>query len=249
MGLTTSTKTVGAVARRHGRPLVIGLLGVVALVSASCAGGGQPRAIKPVHSKASALVKTDSVTSTTHPPPTTTTTAPDPKTSAGTFVPAVQPAPAPAPATTTTTTDPLPPGCVWTDFAAKVSTDQGSYSAGQPVQITLVLENAGPACTVNSTGYACPLINIDNSAGALVWSSAAPISTGCPSTFTGPTVLAANWSQSFPVTWGQDACTPGQAACPGPQVPPGSYRVTGMSGGGSSQIPAGPPVVINLAAA
>jgi hypothetical protein len=248
MGLTMATKRGGAVARRHARrPLVIGLLGVVAVVSASCAGGPHHVATKPVHPKASAMVKTDPATSTTDPSPTTTTTAPAPKTSANPFVPAVQPAPAPA--TTTTTTDPLPPGCIWTDFAAKVSTNQGSYSAGQPVQITLVLENAGPACTVNSTGYACPLVNIDNAAGALVWSSAAPTSTGCPSTFTGPTVLAANWSQSFPVTWGQDTCVPGQAACPGPQVPPGSYRVTGMSGGGSSQIPAGPPVVINLVAA
>jgi hypothetical protein len=59
-------------------------------------------------------------------------------------------------------------------------------------------------------------------------------------------VLAANWTQSFPVTWGQDTCTPGPAACPGPQVPAGSYQVIGQSGGGSSQIPAGTPVTITL---
>jgi hypothetical protein len=167
------------------------------------------------------------------------------KTNANTFSPAPQPAPAPP---TTTTTNPFPPGCVWTNFAARVSTDQSSYAAGAPVQITLEFVNTGPACTVNATGYACPLVNIDNASGALVWSNAAPVSAGCPSTFTGPTVLAANWSQSFPMTWGQDACTPGPAACPGPQVPAGSYQVVGQSGGGSSQIPAGTPVAISLTA-
>ncbi len=112
-----------------------------------------------------------------------------------------------------------------------------------------MFENTGPACTVNETGYACPLVNIDSGSGSLVWSSAAPVSTGCPSTFTGPTVLASNWSQSFSFSWAQGSCTPGQAACPGPQVPPGPYQVVGMSGGGSSQIPAGAPVAINLSAA
>jgi len=138
---------------------------------------------------------------------------------------------------------------VWTAFATKVSTDQGNYSPGQPVQITLEFENTGPACTVNSTGYACPLVSIHDAAGALVWSSAAPVATGCPSTFTGPMTLAANWSQSFSFTWTQGSCTPGQTqACPGPQVPAGQYQVTGQSGGGSSQIPAGAPVAINLTA-
>jgi hypothetical protein len=63
-------------------------------------------------------------------------------------------------------------------------------------------------------------------------------------------VLAANWSQGFSITWGQDSCTPGQTqACPGPQVPAGPYQVTGMSGGGASQIPAGVPATITLTAA
>jgi hypothetical protein len=62
-------------------------------------------------------------------------------------------------------------------------------------------------------------------------------------------VLAANWSQSFSFSWAQGSCTPGQPACPGPQVPAGPYQVVGMSGGGSSQIPAGPPVAIDLSAA
>jgi hypothetical protein len=127
-----------------------------------------------------------------------------------------------------------------------VNTDQGTYSPGQPVQITLKFANAGPACTVNATGYACPLVDIDNSSGALVWSNEAPSSTGCPSTFTGPTVLAANWTQSFSIPWGQDTCTPGPAACPGPRVPAGQYQVIGQSGGGTSQIPAGTPVAITL---
>jgi hypothetical protein len=139
---------------------------------------------------------------------------------------------------------------VWTNFAARVSTGQGTYSSGQPVQIALGFENTGPACTVNETGYACPVVNIDNAAGTLVWSSAAPASTGCPSTFTGPTVLAANWSQDFSITWGQDSCTPGQTqACPGSQVPAGQYEITGQSSGGSSQIPAGPAATVNLTAA
>jgi hypothetical protein len=114
------------------------------------------------------------------------------------------------------------------------------------VQITLVFENKGPACTVNTTGYACPLVNVDNAAGTSVWSNQAPISTGCAAAFTGPTTLAANWSQSFPMTWGQDTCTPGPATCPGPQVPPGQYQVVGQSGGGASQIPAGTPATITL---
>jgi hypothetical protein len=244
---------VGVVARRTvRRPLLIGLVGVLAVVCASCGGGSAHLAVRPASHTGGPMLRTDPVTSMTDPPAsTTTTTAPapapasGPKTNANTIVPAVQPAPAPA---TTTTTDPFPPGCVWSNFAAKVSTDQGNYAAGQAVQITLEFENTGPACTVNQTGYACPLVTVDNAAGAFVWSSAAPVSTGCATTFTGPTVLAANWSQSFPFSWGQTSCTPGQASCPGPQVAAGQYQVTGSSGGGSSQIPAGAPVTITLAA-
>jgi len=239
-----------AVGRRVVRgPFVVGLLGLLALLCASCAGGTQHLAAKPVHHKAVLHVKTDAATSTNHPPAsTTTTTLPTVRTNANTFTPAPQPARPPT--TTTTSTVPLPPGCVWSDFATRVSTDQSSYSPGQPVQIALLFANTGPACTVNSTGYACPLVNIDDASGSLVWSSAAPVATGCPSTFTGPTVLAANWSQSFSFSWAQTSCTPGQVqACPGPPVPAGQYQVIGMSGGGSSQIPAGAPVTINLVAA
>jgi hypothetical protein len=249
-------KQVGVVARRTvGRPFLIGLVGVLAVVCASCSGGSEHLADKAASHTADRMVKSDPVTSTTAVPASTTTTtvpaavpAPEPKSNANTVVPAAQPAPAPAPPATTTTTDPFPPACVWSNFAAKVSTDRGNYAAGQAVQITLEFENTGPACTVNQTGYACPLVNIDNAAGGLVWSSAAPVSTGCATTFTGPTVLAANWSQSFPFTWGQTSCTPGQASCPGPRVAAGQYQVTGSSGGGSSQIPAGAPVTITLAA-
>lgn len=243
-------KEGGAPARRSvRRTSVIGLLGVLALLCASCAGGPQHLADKPVHHKAGPDVKTDPATSTTAPTTSTTsTTAPAPKTKASTFTPAA--APAPVAATTTTTTDPYPPGCVWSDFTAKVSTDKTTYSAGEPVQITLEFVNTGPACTVNETGYACPVVDIDNASGALVWSSAAPVSTGCSSTFTGPTVLAANWSQSFSFSWAQTTCTPGPASsCPGPQVAAGQYQVTGMSAGGSSQIPAGAPATITLTAA
>jgi hypothetical protein len=241
------TQPTGAVGRRIvRRPFVIGLAGVLALLCSSCAGGTQHLAAKTVHHNAVLHVKTDPATSTTDPTASTTTTLPTVRTNANTFAPAPQPAPAP---TTTTSTVPFPPGCVWSAFAAHVSTDQSSYSPGQPVQIALEFANTGPACTVNQTGYACPLVNIDNSSGSLVWSSAAPVSTGCSSTFTGPTVLAANWSQSFPFSWAQISCTPGQVqACPGPQVPAGQYQVVGMSGGGSSQIPAGAPVTINISA-
>jgi hypothetical protein len=244
------TQRADAVGRWFGRrPFVVGLVGLLALLCASCAGGTQHLAAKPVHHKAGPNVKTDAATSTNHPPASTTTsTLATVRTNANTFTPAPQPAPPPT--TTTTSTVPFPPGCVWSDFVAHVSTDQSSYSPGQPVQIALLFANTGPACTVNSTGYACPLVNIDNASGSLVWSSAAPVSSGCPSTFTGPTVLAANWSQSFSFSWAQTTCTPGQVqACPGPQVPAGQYQVVGMSGGGSSQIPAGAPVTINLDAA
>jgi hypothetical protein len=242
------TQPTGAVGRRIvRRPFVIGLAGVLALLCSSCAGGTQHLAAKPVHHKAVLHVKTDPATSTSDPTASTTTTLPTVRTNANTFTPAPQPAPPPT--ATTTSTIPFPPGCVWSDFAAHVSTDQSSYSPGQPVQIALVFENTGPACTVNQTGYACPLVNIDNSSGSLVWSSAAPVSTGCSSTFTGPTVLAANWSQSFSFSWAQISCTPGETqGCPGPQVPAGQYQVVGMSGGGSSQIPAGAPVTINISA-
>jgi hypothetical protein len=227
------------------RPLIVGLLGMLALLCASCAGGPQHLAAKPVHHKAEPNVKTDAATAKIDPPVSpTTTTLPPVRTNANTFTPAPQPAPPPT--TTTTSTVPLPPGCLWSDFATRVTTDQSSYSAGQPVQIALVFANAGPACTVNSTGYACPVANVDNASGSLVWSSAAPVATGCPSTFTGPTVLAANWSQSFSFSWAQTSCTPGAPGCPGPQVPAGQYQVVGMSGGGSSQIPASSPVTINL---
>lgn len=236
------------------RATVIGLLGVVALVSASCSGGPQHHVgAGATHHHAATHVKTDpAIATTTSPTTTTTTTAPAPgvKTNANTFTPApAPPAPAPAPApapTTTTTTDPFPPACVWSNFVTKASTDQGSYSHGQAVQITLVFANAGPACTVNTSGYGCPRVDIDNSAGALVWSNGAPSTTGCPSAFIGPTVLPANWSQSSSYSWGQDRCTPGQAACPGPPVPPGQYQVIGQDAGGSSQIPAAAPVVITL---
>jgi hypothetical protein len=226
------------------RPLLVGLVAALALVCASCGGGTHHLASKPVDHSAQPKVKTSPATAPVPSTTTTTTTVPGVKTNANVFTPAPQPAPAPAP--TTPATNPFPPACVWTNFASKVTTDQSSYAAGAPVQITLEFANAGPACTVNATGYACPLVNIDNASGALVWSNEAPTSTGCSSTFTGPTVLAANWSQSFPVTWGQDTCTPGPAACPGPQVPAGSYQVIGQSGGGSSQIPAGTPVTITL---
>jgi hypothetical protein len=227
------------------RPFVIfGLLGVVALVCSGCARGAQHLGEGPVDDHAVARVKTTPATSTAQPTPsTTTTTAPTVKTNASTITPEVQP----APATTTTTTDPFPPACVWGNFVPRVSTDQGTYTPGQPVQIALVFDNTGPACTVNQTGYACPVVNIDNASGALVWSSAAPTSAGCPSTFTGPTVLAAGWSQSFSITWGQDSCTPGQTqACPGAPVPAGQYEITGQSTGGSSQIPVGPAATVNL---
>lgn len=256
VGLTKAMKPAARVVagRTVRRPFVIaGLLGVVALVCSGCAGGAQHHlGEEPVDHHAVAQVKTMPARSTTLPSPsTTTTTAPASavKTNASTFTPAVSPAPvpAPAPAATTTTTDPFPPACVWSNFAARVSTDQGTYSAGQPVQIALAFGNTGPACTVNQTGYACPVVNIDNASGALVWSSAAPTSAGCPSTFTGPTVLAANWSQSFSITWGQDSCTPGQTqGCPGPQVPGGQYEITGQSSGGSSQIPTGPAATVDL---
>ncbi len=239
----------GRIARRPF--VVVGLLGVVALVCSGCAGGAQHLGEKPVDHHAVARVKTTPATSTQPSPTTTTTTAPAVRANASRLTPAIQPGPAPvpAPATTTTTIDPFPPACVWSNFVTRVSTDQGTYSTGQPVQIALAFENTGPACTVNQTGYACPVVNIDNASGALVWSSAAPASAGCPSTFTGPTVLAANWSQSFSITWGQDSCTPGQTqACPGSQVPAGQYEITGQSGGGSSQIPAGPAATVNLTA-
>ena len=234
---------VAGVPRSRGRALVIGVLGVVALASAACSGGPSHQAAKVPQHAAADHVRTDPATVTSDPQATTTTTtAPAPKTDASTFTPP----PAPAPVATTTTTSPLPAGCVWSNFASKVTTDQNLYSSGQPVQITLEFANAGPACTVNSTGYACPLVNIDNSAGALVWSNEAPTSVGCPSTFTGPMVLPANWTQSFAITWGQDTCVPGPSACPGPQVAAGPYQVIGQSGGGSSQIPAGTPVEITL---
>ena len=204
----------GAVAGRLARrPLLIGLMGAVALVCSGCGGGGQQHlGARPVDHRAVVRVQT-------------------------------------TPATSTTTT-PFPPPCVWSNFVARVSTDQSTYSPEQPVQIMLGFANTGPACTVNTTGYACPLVTIDNAAGALVWSSAAPTSVGCPSTFTGPTVLAASWSQGFSFAWGQSSCTPGQAAaCPGPQAPAGQYQVIGQSGGGSSQIPAGTPAPVTLTAA
>jgi hypothetical protein len=60
--------------------------------------------------------------------------------------------------------------------------------------------------------------------------------------------LEANWTQSFSLTWGQDTCTPGPAACPGPQVAAGQYQVIGQSGGGTSHIPAGTPETVTLSA-
>lgn len=234
-----------ALGRAVRRPLLLALVGALALLCASCAAGPQHPSASQVRHSAGPRVKTDPATSTTVPPTTTTTTAPAPKTDARTYTP--PPSPPPPPAATTTTTAPPPPACNWNEFVAKVTTDQATYPSGQPVQITLVFENAGPACTVTATGYACPLVNIDNASGTLVWTNAAPASSGCPSTYTGPNVLAANWSQSFSFTWGQDTCTPGPVqGCPGPQVPAGQYQVTGQSGGGSSQIPAGTPVTITI---
>ena len=199
VGLTkTMRPAAGAVVGRIvRRPFVIvGLLGVVALVCSGCAGGAQHLGAKPVDHHAVARVKTTPATSTTRSrrprrrPPQRPPSRPTRARSLLRFSRRRRPAPAPR-----RRTDPFPPACVWSNFVTRVSTDQGTYAAGAPVQIALVFENTGPACTVNETGYACPVVNIDNAAGALVWSSAAPASTGCPSTFTGPTVLAANWSQ------------------------------------------------------
>lgn len=228
-------------------PAAIGVLVALALLCASC-GGGTPHAAGKAHQAVAQHVRTSPATVSPQSSTTTTTTAPAVKTSPNTFVPTTHPAPPPpAPTTTTTTTTtPFPPACGWSNFATTVSTDQSTYSSGQAVHITLVFANRGPACTANASGYGCPDVDVDNSSGTLVWSNAAPVTTGCPSLY-GPTVVPATWSQTWTYSWAQVTCTPGDAqGCPGPQVPAGQYQVIGTDSGGASQIPASQPVAITL---
>ncbi len=156
-------------------------------------------------------------------------------------------APASLPPEATPPTDPGPPPCDWANFSTTVSTDQSSYAPGQTVAITLMFKNTGAACTVNATGYACPRVDVDDASGTLVWSSAAPVSTGCASQTEPPTVLEARWTQTFQEAWAQVSCTPGNfQGCPGPPVPAGQFEVFGIDAGGASRIPASAPVGVTI---
>lgn len=196
---------------------------------------------QPRHHDTSKLVDpTLPSTTTSTAPRTTSSTAPAVRTNPSVDVPAS------APTTTTTTTSPPPPACVWSNFSTAVTTDQSVYATGQTVGITLTFRNDAAPCTVDSTGYGCPAVDIDSS-GSLIWTSSPQPSTGCAAGYTPPTVLGTTWSQTDQFSWNQSACAnPQTPNCTAQQVAPGQYQVVGLDQGGVSSIPQSAPATISI---
>jgi hypothetical protein len=129
----------------------------------------------------------------------------------------------------------LPP-CSKTDLIA--TTDQSSYTKGEPVDITLTYLNpTAVACTANvgSTTPGCSDAYVYQSSsppfvGLEVWdadSTAEGGETPCPPG-TYESVLPADSFVATQFIWRQVQCT--VSGCPQSQVPPGSYLVWGTWG-------------------
>ncbi len=139
-----------------------------------------------------------------------------------------------------TTSDPLPP-CAETDFTA--TTDQNSYSEGEPVTITLTYLNpTAVACSAN-VGSRAP-----GCSDAFVYQSSGPPFVG-PEVWDaqatpqgrGPPCPAGNDEEPIPAdsfvttqfVWNQVECTGPSvyaSGCPQSQVPAGNYLVWGTWG-------------------
>ena len=163
-----------------------------------------------------------SPSSTTQGPPTTEA---DPVTSSTTAATTT------VPPTTTTTI----PNCVDTQFVVSVTTDQRTYSVGQLVDATAVLENTGPTCHGPSiVGNPCVGWSVIDSQGHPVYQeTAAYPGAGSCTAHVFPDPIPSGYSYSVSFAWNQQACTPPPASstwtsnpnCQGAQVPPGIYLV------------------------
>jgi hypothetical protein len=127
-------------------------------------------------------------------------------------------------------------------FLTTVKTSEPSYAPGQTVIIIVTQTNDGPACTIPPQPCGPPWASASarNPAGQDVWDA------GAHKTFAdtfitclGPGPVP-NWtwtayeSDTQDFSWSEDDCTgrnglPGRAnpGCPGTEVPPGTYRITG----------------------
>lgn len=234
--------------KRHSLTLLVAAL-TIGIVLSGCATSKSPRqgigrvSDQQLHHHGTSTTRpADPSTTTSTLPRTTSTTAPAVRTNAAVDVPANSPA-----GTTTTTTNPLPPACVWSNFSTTVTTDQGDYATGGTVAITLTFRNGATPCTVNSTGYGCPAVDIDDASGTLIWTSTPQPSTGCAAAFAPATVLGTTWTQTDQLSWGQTACSnPETPNCAAQPAPPGQYQITGLDQGGVSHIPQSAPVTISI---
>jgi hypothetical protein len=250
------------------------MLLLLALVAAGCAVSTSPSQSAHVPNgsqlgaaKASDQASSTSVPSTTDLPNSTTTTSSKTghttaaststtSTSTTTTSSAVRTKPSvstttvaePDESSTTTTGVAGVAACVWSNFSSTVTTDRSLYLSGQVVQIVLTYMNDGPACTVSSSGYGCPTVEIDNVSGRQVWSSSPLVTTGCAEVSTPPTVLDSGWSKSNDYPWHQtESCTfQSGPNCAAQQVPAGQYQVIGYDTGGSSQISKSAPTEIGI---
>jgi hypothetical protein len=128
------------------------------------------------------------------------------------------------PDTTTTTL----PACVASQFAATLTTDKATYASGERVTIISTVRNTGPQCW--SRAYAdviidyCTYTTISDDTDQVVWLYRTP----CPAVLPSGIVLAGA-SGTDEVAWDQKDCpdllAPGEP-CAGPQVSPGTYRIT-----------------------
>ena len=140
------------------------------------------------------------------------------------------------------------------DSPVITSADHATFQAGAAGSFAVTTTAGFPTTTaITETGSLPPGVTFhDNGDGTATLAGTPAAGTGgsYPITIAATAVggLAAPATQSFTLTWGQDTCIPGPAACPGPQLAPGQYQVIGQSGGGTSQIPAGTPVAVTLSA-
>lgn len=120
-------------------------------------------------------------------------------------------------------------------FTLTAKTDKATYATGDPISITVRLQNAGSACTENDRyGYGCLDAFVDDTSNQEVWNpqGAGPF-LGCPAG-SGPTVvLAPGWSTTSRWTWNQIECG-GPRSCTEAQAPPGQYHAFGTNGSQTS---------------
>lgn len=227
---------LGSLMHRLQAPRLVTLLLAAAVVAGCTASpsthdGATSRPYTPKASKSLPATKASGGSASTM-SPTSTPTISEPQMTTTT-----QPVAAGSTTATSQRTIVFPP-CIESNFATTVTTNQSTYAAGVPVNISVTLHNVGPACTENNIdGYGCLYPTVSNSSGGQVWVPWAPyLPVDCPYASGPPTQLATGWSQEEQWTWTQDACSTLQS-CPKSQVPPGQYEVVGTNWNGTSSAP------------